>query len=617
MQSLSVSHNRPLAIRQPLGPYLLPGPPPVPSNGARVAAVATVPISTACLACRDKHLKCDGQRPCSRCTSLNCECVYVASRRGYKGPRRAPGSNPKKRKAVAAPSSASLGPDTSLIAFNPSVVYSVSGPASPFILQPPPLPFDPLNLPFYPTVVNPLEALNPPFTPICRQMLPPRDRYMDSFYHHFYSTHPFVLPQDYLLPLTKHNPIEPLIAAMRWVGSLYIETGSTCLRLFEEAYRLIYDLTSPKDGFLVQAMLVLIIGLDGNRQRDKVKEILANVQHLSIQIGLNTRLFASLNGRGIPVLEESWRRIWWDLYVVDATIAGVHRTSNFLLYDVPADVALPCEEYQYRCGQIPLPHYLEEMDSSHFNGNREFSSFAYRIQCARNLGKLMRLPISRAKDKNMVVIETLLTNWQLHLPASKRQTLYKDGELDEMMFQAFMMAYAISILLHQPFSQLDTSPTRYINACAPNTPALSRDAFNSHTKQTINAANEITNLITHRVPQLSHTHFFSYMVTLASTIHLSVWTLAFVPHNDDAVRQKIRLNVGALENFSRVWPAAAHLCGQVKGIAQEVYRIKKQQYLPPQFWVGFTDEAVTVDDSIISEIEVSNGMPTAMDRVAC
>ncbi|KAK7424543.1 hypothetical protein QQX98_000508 [Neonectria punicea] len=407
---------------------------------------------------------------------------------------------------------------------------------------------------------------------------------------------------------------------MRWVGSLYIDTGSTCVRLFQEAYRRIYDLTSPKDGFLVQAMLVLIIGLDGNRQRDKVKEILAHVQHTSLQIGLNTRLFASLNGRGIPILEESWRRIWWDLYVVDATMAGVHRTSNFLLYDVPADVALPCEEHQYLCGQIPLPRYLEEMDICDLNDNREFSSFAYRIQCARNLGKLMRLPISRAQDKNVAKIETLLANWQLHLPASKRDTLYKDGELDEMMFQAFMMAHAISILLHQPFSQLDTSPTRYINACAPNTPAASSDAFNSHTKYTIHAANEITKLITHRVPQLSHTHFFSYMVTLASTIHLSVWSLAFVPHNDDGIRQNIRLNVGALENFSRVWPAAAHLCGQVKGIAQEVYRIKKQQYLPPQFWIGFPEEAmvdVAVDESIINEMEVSSGMPNTIDRVAC
>lgn len=37
---------------------------------------------------RSKHLKCDGQKPCRRCTGNNLECVYVASRRGYKGPRR-------------------------------------------------------------------------------------------------------------------------------------------------------------------------------------------------------------------------------------------------------------------------------------------------------------------------------------------------------------------------------------------------------------------------------------------------------------------------------------------------------------------------------------------------
>jgi hypothetical protein len=53
------------------------------ANGNRL----TVPA--ACVACRTKHLKCDGTRPCSRCNTHGIECSYVRSRRGYKGPRRA------------------------------------------------------------------------------------------------------------------------------------------------------------------------------------------------------------------------------------------------------------------------------------------------------------------------------------------------------------------------------------------------------------------------------------------------------------------------------------------------------------------------------------------------
>lgn len=45
-------------------------------------------VPAACVACRTKHLKCDGMKPCSRCASHGVECSYIRSRRGYKGPRR-------------------------------------------------------------------------------------------------------------------------------------------------------------------------------------------------------------------------------------------------------------------------------------------------------------------------------------------------------------------------------------------------------------------------------------------------------------------------------------------------------------------------------------------------
>jgi hypothetical protein len=44
--------------------------------------------STACVACRSKHLKCDGGLPCSRCRAERVDCNYVKSRRGFKRPRR-------------------------------------------------------------------------------------------------------------------------------------------------------------------------------------------------------------------------------------------------------------------------------------------------------------------------------------------------------------------------------------------------------------------------------------------------------------------------------------------------------------------------------------------------
>jgi hypothetical protein len=46
-------------------------------------------VAVACTNCRSRHLKCDGQQPCSRCLQEGlAECSYMKSRRGWKGPRK-------------------------------------------------------------------------------------------------------------------------------------------------------------------------------------------------------------------------------------------------------------------------------------------------------------------------------------------------------------------------------------------------------------------------------------------------------------------------------------------------------------------------------------------------
>jgi hypothetical protein len=45
-------------------------------------------VAVACIGCRTRHLKCDGQNPCGRCGSESIPCSYVKSRRGWKGPKK-------------------------------------------------------------------------------------------------------------------------------------------------------------------------------------------------------------------------------------------------------------------------------------------------------------------------------------------------------------------------------------------------------------------------------------------------------------------------------------------------------------------------------------------------
>lgn len=156
------------------------------------------------------------------------------------------------------------------------------------------------------------------------------------------------------MALRKQKPLQHLEAVMRYIGSFYVAQEPTPA-LGLEAERSVYNMSRPKDGFKVQAMLILAIGLDGYTFQEKALQILVDAQDLALELGMNRREFAMLNGDGSDVLEESWRRTWWELFVVDGMIAGVHQRSSFRLNEVAADVGLPCEEEEYVNG---VSYYL-------------------------------------------------------------------------------------------------------------------------------------------------------------------------------------------------------------------------------------------------------------------
>ncbi|KAG6009903.1 hypothetical protein E4U21_001005 [Claviceps maximensis] len=614
---------------------------PETSNDGR-SRESTVPA--ACLACRSKHLKCDGQTPCSRCVNTLSECVYVASRRGYKGPRRGTSQNPNKRHATSPPDVSPGMSECPMLLGARTTMNNVPSAIGGYFTAQNENPNDsigpqfvssqrPSNVDLYKSycAVNGVEssggsAFSDALNRVSAQ-IPPltlEEKCLESFYYHFHAAHPFVLPKPFLMQVSKEPPARPLISAIRWTGSIFLDIGVQARgRLFDEAFELTHHQHRVKDGFLIQALMLLIVGLDGSCQQEKARAILKDVEAMALEIGLHTREFALTHGRGIPVMEESWRRTWWDLYIIDGMIAGVHRATNFLLYDIQAGAALPCEEDQYLAARISIPLYLEDLEDQDFSGDdREFSSFAYRILCGRNLGKFMRTPpILGPDDENLAKIETLLTNWRLHLPQSKRDALQKNGKLDEMMFQAHMMNQATSIMLHQPHSQLDSSPTQDINSCAPHQAIPAGDLFNAHTRHTIQSADTISSMITHRVPLLSHTHFFTCVITLSSIVHLSRWALFFIPHDDDDIRQQIRLNIGALNRLSEVWGAADRARGQVKAVAQEIYKVKKQQRSNSEFWLGLSPEdmlnTIATDDLIINEIENLEALPNLLSNMPC
>ncbi|QYS96899.1 Zn(2)-C6 fungal-type domain-containing protein [Trichoderma simmonsii] len=548
--------------------------PVTPYTEAQKDASRSLPVKT-CLACRRKHLKCSGSNPCARCITSQVECVFIPSQRGYNRLRRATIKGKERLPLVGTSrlqyQPPSPGPSVDAARGNaPNHNQASDNRAESHLLS---AGSRLKRLSAYATSTLYNQTSSPQLT-----VMNDSDRPLTSFYYHAFASNPFVLPRCHLSQIDDAKSLHILVAAMRWVGSLYIN-ATVQTDLYNAAHSSIYDDQAPRNGFLVQAMMLLLVALDGSCQRRESLRILSDVELLALEIGLNKRNFAALHGRDSPVLEESWRRTWWYLYIMDGMIAGIHRQSSFALFNVSADVLLPCEEHQYLSGEIPKPLSLPDLQDRNFHEDEhQFSSFAQLIICGQNLGKFLRLPpICNPEDPNVKELELLLTSWRLHLPHFKRHMLQQDGEPDEMMFQAYMITYAILILLYQPYCRFDIKPAQAIDTCAPVQTTLGNDYVDYYTTETVSSATAISAMITQK-SLLSHTHFFTCALTLSSIVHLSHWALLSPDARDSASRESIRLNLGALKLRARVWPAAAEAQAQVAAVAKTIYRIKKTEY---------------------------------------
>lgn len=105
---------------------------------------------------------------------------------------------------------------------------------------------------------------------------------------------------------------------------------------------------------------------------------------MALEMGMNLQEFATQYGEGNAVLEESWRRIYWILFITDQHFAIVRNMPIFGLRDAITTVELPCEESDYQSGNIPQPTTFQQYDARELaDVEIIYSSFTYLIDAVR------------------------------------------------------------------------------------------------------------------------------------------------------------------------------------------------------------------------------------------
>jgi hypothetical protein len=173
--------------------------------------------------------------------------------------------------------------------------------------------------------------------------------YIDTYFRFFHHTHPILLPRrEFEERLSKGLVPGYLQCAVQFISTFFIGRSATssCGDNLDD----LRNGHTPCNAYTVQAMLLLAIGMHANNALEESIKFLHLAINLALELDMHRKDFATDNGEGAPILEESWRRTWWELYTLDGILAGVCPAHDFDLYNIESDVPLPCEESEYNSG---------------------------------------------------------------------------------------------------------------------------------------------------------------------------------------------------------------------------------------------------------------------------
>lgn len=290
--------------------------------------------SLACVQCRSRHVKCDATKPgCNRCRIDGKTCYFMKSRRGMRN--KVAITDPPTPEIQIAPAS-SVGEQLHLKTSPNTTIQCPSTPHPIFLAS---------STQYTAYHSSSLPVGSSAITTMGESEF---EKHISLYYTFFQNAHPWVVPRPRLERLMNSNrsQVQGLLTVMDFIGSTFTAEGQSSY-LRDKAISLMCAPGLPKTAFTVQALLILTVGVHCCTDFQLARETLDRAIKLALEIGMNLRSFAVANGNHDPVLEESWRRTFWGMFVIEGTIEAIRRTYNFKLWHLHADVGLPCEEFEY------------------------------------------------------------------------------------------------------------------------------------------------------------------------------------------------------------------------------------------------------------------------------
>tara|TARA_R110002003_G_scaffold505_7_gene20178 strand:- start:21020 stop:22528 length:1509 start_codon:yes stop_codon:yes gene_type:complete len=401
------------------------------------------------------------------------------------------------------------------------------------------------------------------------------EQLVNLYYLNFHSSHPILLPRSMYW---KQDYPRCLKAVVQLIGSFFAPAASRdALRV--SASRELQD-GNQNTPEMVQARILYTVALFSQNDSREGQRVLDSAIESALRLGMHRRDFAALHANGLTVLEESMRRTWYELYVTDGCIAALQRKSTFRTNSVNANVLLPCDDFIYEGGMCFMPSTLEDFQSSVFaEEEKVFSSFCYRIEAVRLLGRVLTITGAHGVQRDLVqAVDNALAAFIHHLPRAKSEAEIVNtfGELDELMFQAHTINQYSTILLHFPRGDLVCPDPLTRDVPGGNNTRLLCPCNRQHVHsiKAVEASKTISMLAALRTPVQRHSPFLMYPIALAAVVQLSISAIharsssgCLEQHSD-----RVKLMLGVLKALGRHWSSADQILRTLKKAASAVFR---------------------------------------------
>ncbi|KAI8654008.1 Zn(2)-C6 fungal-type domain-containing protein [Fusarium sp. Ph1] len=527
---------------------------------------ASKPSALACTECRRKHVKCDAGSPqCMRCQTQGLRCRYEPSRRGLKRRKlhhfasRSPGDLSTAEASTDSTLRAgrrepeqivwdSANPHSALTDFQPSVdgnEYSWSEPSLGECL------------------LQSVQTAGDEAEPVEDDTL-----LINLFYTNFFRAHPFLVPRALY---TSQNYPPYMKLAIHLIGCHYSGTicSETMQGMADDALKKAWD-RGERNFVLVQALLLFSMILHARCVYDRSRSSLSEAISLALDLNMHRKSFSVANSVGSPVVEESIRRTWWELYITDGFIAALDHKPNFRCNSVKSDMPLPCEEFLYSGEPLLFePSTLEQFESRIYtNDDLPFSSFAYRIEAAQLFARALSIASTHEVHRDQIQnVDNLLAAWPHHLGVGKTEPVDSTGGVDHTLLQAHALVEYTTMYLHFPRSDLVgvIAAASGIKFSLDLLPTYSRSM---HGMKAVEAAKRFIDLVGLESSALKHSPLMLNGLLLSCTIQLSASSLRPSRYSDQ-FHSRLCLSLGILKTLYPVWALAREVSDGIRSMANQ------------------------------------------------